>query len=73
MSGKTLIIIILVVIITIFSLQNTHTAEVNILFWKASYPLIILIYAILGVGFVAGYSAKRFFRIRKKETIDDNH
>jgi uncharacterized integral membrane protein len=73
MKGKTLIILFLVLIVAILSLQNTHTIEVNILFWSASYPLIIIIYIILGTGFAAGFGIKRLSKTHKKNKIDDDY
>ncbi len=73
MTGKTLTILILVVIAAILSLQNTHTVEVNILFWTASYSLIILIYIVLAAGFIAGFFTNKSLKTGKKDKQSDDH
>jgi uncharacterized integral membrane protein len=69
MSSKSLIFIVLIVIVVILSLQNTQSVTVNILFWDVSYPLIVLFYIMLGVGFLIGSFGGRMNRAFKRRDI----
>ncbi|OHD69208.1 MAG: hypothetical protein A2W19_06375 [Spirochaetes bacterium RBG_16_49_21] len=73
MNAKSIIIIVLVVLITILSMQNTQSVVVNMLFWQATYPLIILMYILLGIGFAAGYLARSVFKIFKKNKSSNDY
>jgi uncharacterized integral membrane protein len=70
MKPKTIIIIVLVIIITILSMQNTHPVIVNILFWQPDFPLILLILIAIGIGFVAGYFTNSLLKVVKKKHDD---
>jgi uncharacterized integral membrane protein len=67
MKPKTIIIIVLVALLTIFIMQNTHSVQINIFFWQPSFPMIILIFILLGAGFALGYFAPNVFKIAKKK------
>jgi uncharacterized integral membrane protein len=66
MKLKTILIIVMIVLITILSTQNTQSISVNILFWQASYPLILIVYILLGIGFITGYAARGIVKKVKK-------
>ena len=70
MKPKTIMTIVLVIIITIFSMQNTHPVVVNILFWQPDFPLIILILVTIGIGFIAGYFTNSLLKVVKKKHDD---
>jgi uncharacterized integral membrane protein len=70
MKPKTIITIVLVIIITILSMQNTHPVIVKILFWQPDFPLIILICIAIGIGFVAGYFTNSLLKVVKKKHDD---
>jgi uncharacterized integral membrane protein len=70
MKPKSIMAIVLVIILTIFCVQNTHPVVVKILFWQPDFPLIILIFLSIGVGFVAGYFANSLSKIVKKKGDD---
>ncbi len=67
MKPKTILIIVIVVLLTIFAMQNTHAVVVNMLFWHPDFPLIILVLVLLGAGLVAGYLAGGAAQVKKKE------
>lgn len=57
--------IISVFFIIIFTLQNSETVTVNLLFWKMEMSRIILILVVLLIGFLLGYI---FHGARKKQS-----
>lgn len=58
MSIRNGIYIALVGVLVILTSQNTAPVTMKFLFWDLTLPLIILVYSLLVVGFIAG----RFFR-----------
>jgi uncharacterized integral membrane protein len=72
MRLKSILIIVLIVLITILSTQNTQSVSVNILFWQTSYPLILIVYILLGIGFVIGYAARGVVKMVKKNKRPDD-
>ncbi|MBN1532110.1 MAG: LapA family protein [Spirochaetes bacterium] len=44
-----------IVLILILTVQNLDMVRVDVLFWGFTFPLILLIYIALGLGFLAGY------------------
>lgn len=67
MKPKTILIIAIVVLMTIFAMQNTDEVVVNILFWHPGLPLILMILLFLGAGFVAGYLVGGIAQVKKKD------
>ena len=41
--------------IIIFTLQNSETVSINLLFWKMEMSRVVLILAVLIIGFLLGY------------------
>jgi uncharacterized integral membrane protein len=70
MKPKTIMIIVLVIVITILSMQNTQPVILKILFWQPEFPLIILIFIALSIGFVAGYFTNSLLKVVKKKNDD---
>ncbi len=56
MKITNIILLIAIGLIIIFSVQNTQPIQIRVLFWEFSVSLIILIYLLLVVGFLAGIS-----------------
>ncbi len=67
MKIKSILIIVIVVVLTVFAMQNTHAVIVNVFFWTPDLPLILLITLLLVAGFVAGYLAGGISQVKKKE------
>ena len=67
MKPKTIIIIVLVILLTILSMQNTQPVIFKILFWEPDFPLIILIFIAIGIGFIAGYITNSVLQVVKKK------
>lgn len=65
MKPKTFLIILFIVLIVIFSVQNAEVTEVNFLFWKLSISRVLVILGSFFIGIVVGIlinRKKRFFK-----------
>ncbi|MFB9055364.1 lipopolysaccharide assembly protein LapA domain-containing protein [Mariniflexile ostreae] len=54
MKFKTLIVLLFVIIIVIFSLQNTEVTDVNLLFWTLSMSRVLVILGSFALGLIVG-------------------
>lgn len=54
MNFKTIALIIILGIIIIISVQNTQIISLKILFWEFNFPLIVLLFIIILISFIAG-------------------
>ncbi|MEZ2414297.1 lipopolysaccharide assembly protein LapA domain-containing protein [Muriicola sp. E247] len=54
MRFKTLIAIVFVTLIVIFSVQNSEVTNVNFLFWKLSMSRVLIILGSFGIGVLVG-------------------
>ncbi|WP_158212296.1 lipopolysaccharide assembly protein LapA domain-containing protein [Natranaerobius trueperi] len=66
MKPKAIAIIVLIMLSLILLFQNTHTVELEILFWQVSAPLILLLLLCLIGGFLIGYLAKALYTVTKR-------
>ena len=55
MKPKMIIVLILVVLVLLFIIQNTGMVHIQLYFWKISMSGIIMISFLLLIGFVVGY------------------
>jgi lipopolysaccharide assembly protein A len=53
-SIKSIISLILIIAVLIFSIQNVAPVEIQFLLWSFSIPRAMLIVILLGIGFVIG-------------------
>jgi putative membrane protein len=53
-SIKSIISLLLIIAVLIFSIQNMAAVEIQFLLWSFSIPRALLIMILLGVGFVIG-------------------
>jgi uncharacterized integral membrane protein len=53
-SIKSIISLLLIIAVLIFSVQNMVAVEIQFLLWSFSIPRALLIMILLGVGFVIG-------------------
>jgi len=56
--------VVSIFIIVVFTLQNSELVTVNFLFWKLEMSRVILILAVLLIGFILGYL---FHSLRKRQ------
>ncbi len=55
MKPKTIILTILIVLVLIIVVQNSHAVKVNLFFWSFYMSQIILLPLTLLVGFIVGF------------------
>jgi uncharacterized integral membrane protein len=67
MRVKTLIFSILFLLFAIVAVQNTAVADINLIFWKIQWPLIVLIMVIFLVGLVMGLMVSSLYERKKKK------
>jgi len=53
-SIKSIISLLLIIEVLIFSLQNVAAVEIQFLVWSFSTPRALLIAILLGIGFIIG-------------------
>ena len=56
MNARSIILIICLIVVTVISTQNTHSITLKFLFWDMSISLIILMYILIALGFMIGFS-----------------
>ena len=67
-SFKSIISLLLVIVVLIFTIQNIAAVEIQFLLWHFSIPRAMLIVILLGIGFVIGmlFHSIVFHRRRQK-------
>ena len=58
MNAKKIIVLVLVVLLMVFIIQNTQVVEVKLLFWKVSMSRALMLLGTLVIGFVSGWLIK---------------
>lgn len=53
-SIKSIISLLLIIAVLIFSIQNIASVEIQFLLWSFSIPRALLIVILLGIGFIIG-------------------
>ncbi len=72
MRFKLIVLMILIILFTIFVVQNTEPVNLQIFFWHvAELPKIILLVVTLVFGIMLGIFITTFFN-RKKKNKDEN-
>ncbi len=64
MKIKAIIALVLVGLVALFAIQNATTVDVKFLFWSLSVPRVLLIVALLGVGFLLGITVSSFSKLK---------
>ena len=67
MRARILIFSILLLLFAIVAVQNTAVADINLIFWKIQWPLIVLIMVIFLVGLVMGLMVSSLYERKKKK------
>jgi len=62
--SKLTLSLVLIVVVVLFTLQNTQVVEVRLLFWKLSMSRVLLIFLLLAVGAILGWVAHGAYRHR---------
>jgi uncharacterized integral membrane protein len=66
MRTKTIIVILFVALIIVFSLQNAVVIDVNFLFWKVSMSRVLIILGSFVIGVLVGLLVSLKRRISSK-------
>ena len=69
-----IIVLIIITVVTVFSVQNAIPVAISFLFWKFEASLAIVLFLSVLAGVVIGVSAASLFRMkfsRKKQTSID--
>jgi uncharacterized integral membrane protein len=61
MKAKVIILLILIVLFTIFVLQNTQIVQIDFLFWSVAMSAIMLISLMMLIGVIAGFIIAKLF------------
>lgn len=62
--------IIVILLVTIFALQNTAIVEIKLLFWGFSAQIALLVVILIGLGFILGLLFSSFSKHKDKNNID---
>lgn len=54
MKFKTILALVFIAIVVVFSLQNSEVTDVKFLFWKLSMSRVLIILGSFGVGVLVG-------------------
>ncbi|MDX1795133.1 MAG: LapA family protein [Hydrogenovibrio sp.] len=65
--------IIVIVLVTLFALQNTSVVEIKLLFWSFSAQVALLVVILIGLGFILGvlFSSLPKHKEPKKDKEED--
>tara|TARA_R110002096_G_C14308923_1_gene699258 strand:+ start:207 stop:419 length:213 start_codon:yes stop_codon:yes gene_type:complete len=62
---KTIIMLLLIIAVLIFAIQNVAAVEIQFLLWSFSIPRALMILLLLGTGFVIGLLVASLLRFRQ--------
>ncbi len=63
---KLFVILTLIIIATIFLIQNTQVVNINLLLWTYSISVSLAIVSMLIIGILVGWFLKSYFAHKKK-------
>lgn len=66
MTFKLAITTALILLVMIFAVQNAAVVDIKLLFWDVAISRSLLIFMMLFIGVVIGWSLRSVFRILKK-------
>lgn len=67
MNGKIILLIVSILLLIIFIIQNTYVVTVHVLFWTVEMSAIVLISFTGLLGLIAGFIIAKIFNSPKKE------
>jgi lipopolysaccharide assembly protein A len=59
--------IVVIILVTIFALQNTAIVEIKLLFWGFSAQIALLVVILIGLGFILGLLFSNFSKHKEKD------
>ena len=66
MNSKLIIGLILIGVVTLFSIQNSALVDIQILFWKIAIPRSLMIFLVLFIGICIGWFFRGHFIKKEK-------
>lgn len=66
MKPRLIVTTALLLLVTLFALQNSEVVEVEFLIWGISVPRAVLIFLVLIIGFVTGWFLRGMIRIVRR-------
>jgi len=71
---KLIIILFLILVATLFLVQNTQVVNISVIFWTFSMSVSIVIVSMLIVGVIIGWFLKSYitYKNKKNSTVDEN-
>lgn len=73
MKIKIGVILVVVILIVVFALQNTEIVSIKLWFWEIETPRALLIFACLSIGVIIGFitpSSKKDIEQAKKDLTE---
>ncbi len=67
---KLIIILILILVATLFLVQNTQVVNISVIFWTYSMSVSIVIVSMLIVGILIGWFLKSYISYKNKKNRD---
>ena len=68
MGARNIFLLVLLVLVLVFVLQNTDVVSIHFFFWKATLSLAIVLIGSVAFGLVTGWLMARFRPKRKDKT-----
>ncbi len=65
MNFKLILILILIGLGVLFIIQNVAVVEIQFLFWSIQMSRSLLIFSLLTIGFIIGWSLHSYLKFRK--------
>lgn len=62
MKFKTILVLLIILLVIIIFVQNTEIVDFQLYFWEISMSRIILLPALLIIGFICGYVVAKLHR-----------
>jgi uncharacterized integral membrane protein len=67
MSGKTIFVLFLLLLLVIFIIQNTASVGVRVLLWRIQMSKALLIFLTFILGFICSYLISAYAEKKKKK------
>ncbi len=67
---KLIIILVLILVATLFLVQNTQVVNISVIFWTYSMSVSIVVVSMLIVGILIGWFLKSYITYKNKKVTD---
>ena len=66
---KLILVLILILVSTLFLVQNTQVVNINVIFWTYSIYVSIIVVSMLTVGILIGWFLKSYISYKNRKAI----